>query len=90
MVFIMIEVNKSDILETEQEFNFFTIGNSGSFTTYIFKALQVADSKNFYALAKSFPAHAFCIAREYIPNQLKHFKVHTEEGIKYFTHEELD
>lgn len=65
----MIEVHISDIPDMEREYRFFKTGNSGSFTTHLFNALQVADNKNFARLAEAFPAHAYTVAME----QSKHF-----------------
>jgi hypothetical protein len=52
----MINVTTKEIEETIFEYKLFLAERSGSFTTYLYKAIHKADAINQYKMAKGFPA----------------------------------
>jgi hypothetical protein len=53
----MHDLTTEEIKEVIEEYNYFLVGRSGSFTTSLYQTIHKADPINQYRLAKGYPAH---------------------------------
>lgn len=69
------ELTKNQVILAQREYQFFTSGRSGRFTTSLFLAFLSADRQSFNRLCLAYPEHGYIIALNQKGEHLRSFEI---------------